>query len=238
LATLFISDLHLDSKTPHITDLFLTFLKTQTHNVDALYILGDLFEVWIGDDDRNLFAQKISQALHTFSQHIPIYFMHGNRDFLLGEQFAQVCGMQLLSDPTKIDLYGVPTLLLHGDSLCIDDVAYQQIRKKTRDPIFQQKILNKPLWLRKMMAKYYRAKSRRHNQQTQYKLMDVNQSEIEKLVNEYQVQLLIHGHTHKPTLHYFQLEGRWIEHIVLSDWHAQSNVLICSPDGEKRLVYF
>lgn len=238
MKTLFISDLHLSQQTSCQTALFLQFLASEIVNADALYILGDLFETWIGDDDCSQFNQSIVNALHHASRTLPIYFMHGNRDFLLGETFAQKASLQLLTDPTRIELYGTPTLLLHGDSLCTDDMAYQKIRLKTRDPHFQQSLLKKPLFLRRLMAHYYRSKSRRYTQYAQLSIMDANQVEINRIMKYYDVKLLIHGHTHQPTLQYFQLEGRWVERIVLCDWHANGNVLSCFADGSKRLTYF
>lgn len=233
--TLFISDLHLDTKSLSMTTLFLAFLQREALHADALYILGDLFEMWLGDDDNSDFNCRISQALLQLSKTIPVYFMPGNRDFLLGATFARASGLHLLSDPTVISLYGTPTLLMHGDTLCTDDIAYLQARKKARDPVFQQSILNKPLWLRRWIGRYYRAKSRYYTRHTAPMLMDANRQAIEDAMQQHQVSLLIHGHTHRPAIHYFQLHGLWVERIVLSDWHDKGNVLICNAEGQRRL---
>src|SRR3989338_620425 len=159
---LFISDLHLQATEPQIAELFLQFLQQQASQAQALYILGDFFETWSGDDDQTSFHQTIQLALKTLTTHVPVYIMHGNRDFLLGERFMATTGCQLLADPTKIQLFGVPTLLMHGDTLCTADIRYQRFRRLVRQNWLQKLFLLLPLSLRRGVAKRLRASSRRH----------------------------------------------------------------------------
>jgi len=237
MTTLFISDLHLDPTHPEMVQVFLNFLQNQATNADALYILGDFFEVWIGDDVRSDFTDSIITALKTVTEKgIPVYIMHGNRDFLLGKKFMQRSGCQLIDDPTLINLYGQPTLLMHGDTLCTDDKPYLQYRSKVRNPARQRIFLSFPLWLRKNLARMLRYFSQRRAKQNNFVFIDANFAEIKRVMLEHKVELLIHGHTHRPSIHYFNLAGKWVERIVLSDWEKQGNVLVCQPDGEQRLL--
>jgi UDP-2,3-diacylglucosamine hydrolase len=238
MTTLFISDLHLDETHPHITALFLQFLQNQAVKAEALYILGDLFEVWVGDDDRSTLSTTVCGALQSVSQTgTAIYLMHGNRDFLLGQHFAQACGASLLPEPAVINLYGTPTLLLHGDTLCTADTRYQAFRQQVRNPTYQQQFLQQSLQERKTIAKHLRQASSEHQQAVDGLLLDITPSEIPKIMQQYQLTQLIHGHTHRPAIHYFQLGNQLAKHFVLSDWETEGNALVCTPDY-CRLIYF
>jgi len=227
---LFISDLHLDPSRPAITELFLRFLHEQRDQAEALYILGDLFEAWIGDDAVGP-DEPVIAALQAFSAQVPTYFMHGNRDFLIGERFAELTGIALLADPTVIDLHGVPTLLMHGDSLCTDDVQYQQFRQMVRNPEWQAFFLAKTIPERLEMARMARSESGARNQQLDDYLMDVNQQTVEAEMQRHGITRLIHGHTHRPAIHHFELDGRTHTRVVLGDWYDQGSVLRVTADG-------
>ncbi len=237
MTTLFISDLHLEPKRPAITQLFLNFLQTQATQAHALYILGDFFEAWVGDDNQSELILSVKSALKKLTQSkVPVYFMHGNRDLLIGQQFMQQTGCQLLSDPTVIDLYGIPTLLMHGDTLCIDDLAYMQFRAQVHKTSYQRMFLSLPLFIRKGIARILRTLSERRSSRNKQTFIDANLDEIKRLMEYYQVQLLIHGHTHRPSIQYFGLAQHLACRIVLSDWEESGNVLVCEPNGERRLV--
>jgi UDP-2,3-diacylglucosamine hydrolase len=226
MATVFISDLHLDAERPHIVDLYTRFLAEQARHADALYILGDLFESWIGDDDDTLLATRVAHALCGLSDSgVPVYFMHGNRDFLLGADYVQRCGLTLLEDPALIDLGGERTLLMHGDTLCTDDVEYQKFRTLVRNPAWQQSFLAKPLAERRAFAAQARGESRKQTAMKPAEIMDVNQGAVESTMRQHGVRRLIHGHTHRPATHQFDLGGKAAERIVLGDWYEQSSVL-------------
>ncbi len=227
---LFISDLHLDPSRPALTELFLRFLHEQRDQAEALYILGDLFEAWIGDDAVGP-DEPVIAALQAFSAQVPTYFMHGNRDFLIGERFAELTGIALLADPTVIDLHGVPTLLMHGDSLCTDDVQYQQFRQMVRNPEWQAFFLAKTIPERLEMARMARSESGARNQQLDDYLMDVNQQTVEAEMQRHGITRLIHGHTHRPAIHHFELDGRTHTRVVLGDWYDQGSVLRVTADG-------
>lgn len=235
--TLFISDIHLQEETPKITSIFLQFLQQQAPNADALYILGDCFETWIGDDDCSSFNQQISQALRILaSQGTPIYVMHGNRDFLLGSRFAQQSSVQLLPDPTVIQLYGQTILLSHGDRLCTLDIKHQAYRNKANRRWVQKLFLCLPLLLRQTIAKRLRQKSRQHNLTVPAYITDVTPKEVQRLMKQYQVELLIHGHTHRPAIHEINIEGYLGKRIVLGPWHDSGNALIYHDDGSYALT--
>ena len=226
MATLFISDLHLDETRPQIVDLFVRFLSHEARKADALYILGDLFESWIGDDDDAPLATRIAHALRSLRDGgVPIYLMHGNRDFLLGAEYAKHAGMELLADPTIVELDGERTLLMHGDTLCTDDVEYQKFRGLVRNPAWQQQFLAKPLAERRAFASQARGESRKQTAMKAAEIMDVNQSAVESVMRTHGVHRLIHGHTHRPATHRFDLDGQIAERIVLGDWYEQSSVL-------------
>lgn len=239
MTTLFISDLHLDASRPAITDLFLAFLRSEALAADALYILGDLFEAWIGDDTPSPAADAVAAALKEVSDAgVPVYFIRGNRDFLLGEQYAARAGMRILPDPCVIDLYGTPVLLQHGDLLCTDDLPYQQFRAQTRDPAFQAQFLAQPLAARIAFAQ--KARDASQSRQSEMKqgdraqfetVTDVSPAEVEATFVRYGVDTMIHGHTHRPAVHSLMAGGQARTRIVLGDWYEQGSVLRVTADG-------
>ena len=226
MPTLFISDLHLDAQRPHIVDLYTRFLATEARTASALYILGDLFESWIGDDDDSALAAQVAGATRELRDSgVPVHFMHGNRDFLLGKDYAERAGMTLLHDPCIIELGGERTLLMHGDTLCTDDVEYQKFRALVRNPEWQRQFLAKPLAERRAFAAQARGESRKQTAMKAAEIMDVNQTAVESVLREHGVRRLIHGHTHRPATHRFELGGTVAERVVLGDWYEQSSVL-------------
>jgi UDP-2,3-diacylglucosamine hydrolase len=226
MSTLFISDLHLDESRPEIVDVFERFLAGEARGAKALYILGDLFESWIGDDDDSPMADRVARALRALSDSgVPIYFMHGNRDFVLGKDFASKAGMTILDDPTVIDLDGKPALLMHGDTLCTDDVAYQKFRRIMHNRWFQRLALALPLSMRRRIAGRLRGQSQKHIARKTEAIMDVNQSAVEAAMRAHGVRLMIHGHTHRPATHRFDVDGQTAERVVLGDWYDQSQIL-------------
>ena len=230
--TLFISDLHLDKERPQIIEQFLDFLTNDTHRADALYILGDLFEYWIGDDDPAEELTEVILALKTATERgLPIHFIHGTRDFLIGRRFSRRTGINLLKDIGVIDLYGVATLVMHGDTLCTDDLAYQSLRWKTRNPLIQWLLLRLSLNKRQQIARYLRSRSTQEKQGKSQAIMDVNQSAVEQVMREHRVQRLIHGHTHRPAIHKYSLDGEEAIRIVLGDWYTRGVVLRVDATG-------
>jgi len=227
MTTLFISDLHLDAERPAMRDLFGRFIGEQARQADALYILGDLFEAWIGDDDPSATGTFVADALHGLSSAgVPVYFMRGNRDFLLGDDYARRAGVTILPDPAVVMLHGKPTLLMHGDTLCTDDVAYQQFRAQTRDPEWQRAFLSQPLEARAAFARQARAASHAHQsglkaQGAMDAITDVSPSTVDATFARFGIDRLIHGHTHRPAVH--QHDGH--TRIVLGDWYEQGSVL-------------
>lgn len=216
-STLFISDLHLDPARPGVTRALADFLQ-QHSDCDSLYILGDLFEAWVGDDDDSSLAVQVRGLLRDFSAAGPaLYIMRGNRDFLLGEAFCGTVGAQLLDDPTPIDLHGVPTLLMHGDSLCTADSDYQDFRTTVTDPVWQTRVLARSLDQRRGLAAELRAMSGEANSNKAADIMDVTRDEVDKVMRTHGVRQLIHGHTHRPTRHEEVSGVRW----VLGDWDTQ-----------------
>jgi len=233
---LFISDLHLEESRPDITAIFLQFLQ-EAKAAEALYILGDFFEIWIGDDDMTPFNRQIIQALHeATSQGLPIFMMHGNRDFLLGTQFLQASGCILLPEEHVINLYGTPILLMHGDTLCTEDKVYLNYRKKVRNYFLQKLFLWKSLAKRKALADQYRLKSKAHTSTTAEHIMDVTQEEVERKMQKHHAEYLIHGHTHRQAIHSFELNGSPATRIVLGPWHEQGNALVWEASGKKKFI--
>ncbi|MCK2147983.1 UDP-2,3-diacylglucosamine diphosphatase [Marinobacter alexandrii] len=236
MTTLFISDLHLEESRPDITDAFLGFLQEKAHGVEKLYILGDFFEAWIGDDERTPLQEQIAAALRAVSESgTEIFLMHGNRDFLIGHDFCDRAGATLLDDPTVVDLYGTATLLMHGDSLCTADVEYQKFRANMRNPQWQQMILQRPLADRQQMARQLREISMAKNQGKAETIMDVTPEEVVKDMEAHGVQRLIHGHTHRPAEHHLQANGQPAKRIVLGDWDTHVWWLEVQPGQEPVL---
>jgi len=238
--SLFIADLHLSKQHPQRIQGFLTFLKTRANQAEAVYILGDLFDVWVGDDHNSSLNKTLKTAFKTLTDATPVFLQQGNRDFLIGKQFCDETGLQALEDYTVINLYGTKTLLMHGDLLCSDDIAYQQFRQKSHTPEWQQNILNKPLNLRLLMARWYRLRSLFHQRKKSTEIMDVNQATLENTLNQYQVTRLIHGHTHRPAVHDFTLNKTATQRFVLDQWHNDSASILCwTAEGYKiETLYF
>ena len=235
MTTLFISDLHLTPAAPEITDCFIHFMRTEAVHADALYVLGDLFEFWIGDDDTGDFAQQIKQEFKQLTtQGVPCYFIQGNRDFLLGKRFARDTGITLLDEEQVIDLYGRKAVILHGDTLCIDDVSYQNYRKKVHQPWLQWIFNRLPFALKQKIVSKIQGDIRDHKQHKSMQIMDVTQSEVEQVMVRHDVDLMIHGHTHRPDIHHFSTSDGEKTRIVLGDWYTQGSVLVCQH-GEMTL---
>ena len=237
MATLFISDLHLDPARPKMTALFEDYLAgDEVRHADALYILGDLVEAWIGDDDDAELPGRIAAATRAVrNAGVPVYFMVGNRDFLLGKAFADRAGMTLLDDGTVHDIQGQLTLLMHGDVLCIDDVAYQAVRKQVRSAQWQAHVLSMPLEARRALAAQAREDSRAHTGSTMESIMDVNAGAVVDAMREAGVTRLVHGHTHRPAVHSLEVGGKAAQRIVLGDWYEQGSVLRIDGDGKVEL---
>lgn len=232
MSTIFISDLHLHPSRPEITESFLTFLDKAAGDLDALYILGDLFEAWIGDDAPDDEQRLIVAALKRFTDagH-SCFFTHGNRDFLVGERFAAASGVQLLAETTVIDLYGEDVLLLHGDTLCTDDHRYQRFRRFVRSPLIHSLYYSLPVALRRAIVSGIRKSSASNTALKPEQITDVNQATVESQMRANGVAKLIHGHTHRPAVHDFVLNDQPATRIVLGDWYTQGSLLECGTDG-------
>jgi len=232
VCTLFVSDLHLDAARPEITELFLRFLREEASGADALYILGDLFEAWVGDDEAGEPAASVRAALRdVVAAGTPVFVMRGNRDFLFGPRFAAESGARLLPDPAVIELYGEPTLLMHGDLLCSDDAAYQSFRSMVRRPAWQEDFLAQPLAARHEFAEKARAASKQHHGEIAESIMDVTAETVTATMARHGVNRLIHGHTHRPAIHSLGVNHRCAQRIVLGDWYTQGSVLRADADG-------
>jgi len=230
--TLFVSDVHLHADRPHMVDAFTGFLGRCAGRAGALYILGDLFDIWLGDDDDTPPHPAICEALLQLTgSGVEVHVMHGNRDFLLGEGFAAVTGCRLIHDPAVIDLYGTPTLLMHGDTLCTDDAEYQAMRRQVRDPAWQQRMLALSLEQRRELGRQIREESRIRSDSKKPEIMDVTAAAVEAAMLEHGVTQLIHGHTHRPADHRLTIDGRPAVRRVLGDWYEQDSVLACGADG-------
>ncbi len=237
--TIFIGDLHLDKRFPKALSAFLSYLQNIAHeNVDALYIVGDLFEYWLGDDCLDNTSRAVAQGLSDYhnSTATPIYFTHGNRDFLLGESYAQQCQFTLLSTYHAIKLYDTETLILHGDTLCTDDVAYMRFRVRVHDPEWQAKIKRLPPSARRLLATYLRMRSKWANANKTQAIMDVAPDTVADVVRQYGVKRLIHGHTHRPALHQLDIDGNRVQRCVVGDWYTQGSVLEVTPDNVELLT--
>lgn len=236
MSTLFISDLHLSQERPQITELFLAFLKQTAPQAQALYILGDLFEVWLGDDmilpDYQPALDQIAATVRTGT---PVYIMYGNRDFLMRDKFEALTGAALIQEPYVIDLYGTDTLLLHGDTLCTDDVEYQKFRMMVRNPQWQKELLSKTPQERLELARKFREISKSETAQKDNEIMDVNQEAVMQVMRDNHVLQLIHGHTHRPATHHFELDNKTATRIVLPDWFEKGGYLAVDQDDYQIL---
>lgn len=222
MSTYFISDLHLQAAHPEHIDILSRWLKEQAKHADALYILGDFFDVWIGDDDNSAFANQVKALLRLFTDSgIPTYFMRGNRDFAIGRTFAEQTGVVLLNDPTVITLYQQNVLLTHGDYLCIDDKKHQALRHKIHHTNLVNRLLKLPLFIRRLIARWARNQSRKHTRHTDLSIQDVNRAFVLEQMQKYQTNMLIHGHTHRPAIHELNDKKR----IVLADWRQHGYAL-------------
>ncbi len=233
MATLFISDLHLDPARSELESILLRFLRGLARKAEALYLLGDIFEYWLGDDASLPRYEPVCQALAKLSAAgVQLYFLHGNRDFLVGQDFAKATGAKLLPESRVVNLYGTPTLLLHGDSLCTDDVEHQKFRALALDPANQAKLLALPIAQRENMALALRMHSKEKKSYAPQDIMDVNQPAVEAALRTHGVRQMIHGHTHRPAVHEWTLDGASVKRIVLPDWHdGRGGMLVCDEAG-------
>ena len=237
MATLFISDLHLEAERPEIGEQFLAFLAGPARNADALYILGDLFEAWVGDDDPSPYYASMKAAIRELADAgVPVYFMHGNRDFMIGERFAEETGVTLLADPCPVDIHGEKVLLSHGDYLCTDDLEYQKVRAMTRNPEWQAMMMSKSLEERLAFARQAREQSEARSESLTEEIADVNEDAVEAAIREHGVEILLHGHTHRPAVHPFHVDERPVHRIVLGDWYEQGSMVEWDEDGPRLEV--
>lgn len=231
MTTLFISDLHLSPTTPDINACFIKFMREEAVHADALYVLGDLFEFWIGDDDTSDFAKQIRAEFKRLTDAgVPTFFTQGNRDFLVGRRFAKQTGVTLLGDETVIDIYGRKAVVLHGDTLCTDDVSYLKYREKVHQPWLQWIFNRIPMFIKKKIVSKVQSDIKDDKQTKSLDIMDVTQSEVEKVMKQHNVDLMIHGHTHRPKVHTFEVSGVTNTRIVLGDWYTQGSVLTYTED--------
>ncbi|TDQ26196.1 UDP-2,3-diacylglucosamine hydrolase [Raoultella sp. BIGb0149] len=238
MATLFIADLHLQTEEPAIVAGFLRFLRGQAREADALYILGDLFEAWIGDDDPNPLHQEIAAALSALTDSgVPCFFVHGNRDFLIGQRFARACGMTLLTEENVLDLYGRRVLIMHGDTLCTDDAGYLAFRAKVHTPWIQRLFLALPLFIRRRIAAKMRANSTAANSSKSIEIMDVNPQAVTAVLEKHRVQWLIHGHTHRPAIHQIEANGMPAFRVVLGAWHSEGSMVKVTKDDVELIPF-
>ncbi len=218
----FISDLHLALEKKEITQHFISFLNNQARNASVVYILGDLFDVWVGDDNNSSSIKEIKTELKQLTDSgTQVFLQQGNRDFLLGQQFCKETGITLLDDYAIIDLNGDKTLLTHGDLLCSDDIAYQEFRKKSHTVEWKQNVLSKPLFIRILAARWYRFRSYFHKRKKSQDIMDVNQQTVVNIMKEHDCLRLIHGHTHRPAIHDFEINGKTAQRFVLAEWKKE-----------------
>ncbi len=232
MTALFISDLHLHAERPGGIEQFLSFMRTEARTASAVYILGDLFEAWIGDDDTDPgYAPIIAALADLRHEKVPCYFMHGNRDFLVGKRFAAATGCVLLDEWHVVEIAGERALLTHGDLLCTDDVSYQELRTMVRDPAWQREFLAKPLDERRAIVSELRERSKTETAAKPAEIMDVNQAAVEASLRKHGVSVLLHGHTHRPAVHEFVAGGEPATRIVLGDWYDSGSVLRWGESG-------
>ncbi|MEG5299648.1 UDP-2,3-diacylglucosamine diphosphatase [Enterobacter roggenkampii] len=238
MATLFIADLHLQTEEPAITAGFLRFLRGEAKSADALYILGDLFEAWIGDDDPNPLHREMAAAVHALvDSGVPCYFIHGNRDFLIGKRYARESGMTLLPEEQVLDLYGRKVLIMHGDTLCTDDTGYLAFRAKVHTPWIQKVFLALPLFIRNRIAARMRTGSKAANSSKSMTIMDVNPQAVVRVMEKHDVQWLIHGHTHRPDVHSLIANGQPAHRVVLGAWHTEGSMVKVTPEGVELIAF-
>jgi len=235
--SIFISDLHLSAERPHINQQFFGFLERTASQAEALYILGDLFECWAGDDDvADPLNAGVAEALRALvAKGTVVSLMHGNRDLLIGREFAQRCGANLMSDPALLDLHGTRTLLMHGDTLCTDDVDYQKFRAYAHNPANQAQFLAQPLAARREQILGLRAQSERSKQEKSIEIMDVSESAVTEVLRSHGYPRLIHGHTHRPAHHVHVIDGHSCERWVLNDWYQRGGYLCCDTNGCRQI---
>lgn len=234
---LFLSDLHLAPDRPKATAAFHAFCAGPARSAGAVYILGDLFDSWIGDDElRDRFPAEIAASIRSVTQSgVPVHIAHGNRDFLLGERFAAATGATLLPERHLVDVDGTPTLLSHGDELCVGDIAYQQYRARIRSPEAQRRLLSLPLFVRRLIARWLRRKSRNATSLKAESIMDVDDAAVAATFRDTGVARMIHGHTHRPATHSVDVDGRSRERIVLADWHDEGQYVRIDDSGTARV---
>lgn len=231
-----ISDLHLDAGRPAVTRLLIDFLAGPARQARALYILGDLFEVWIGDDAVADPGEAVALAIRELSSHgVAIYFVVGNRDFLLGPDYCEQAGMTLLSEPVLLPSTDVATVLLHGDVLCSDDLDYQAFRRKVRNPAWQRRMLSRPIWWRRFLGRIARSISHRRNRSKPSDIMDVNADAVRETLHQHKARRMIHGHTHRPAFHTVTVDDRPCQRLVLGDWHDDRGSVIELREGSAWL---
>jgi UDP-2,3-diacylglucosamine hydrolase len=231
MTTLFISDLHLTPSRTDITECFIRFMREEAAKADALYVLGDLFEFWIGDDDNSRFSRSIKNEFKALTDSgVPCYFIHGNRDFLVGKRFSKETGVVLLDEVAVIDLYGTKAVVLHGDTLCTDDHSYQAYRKKVHQPWLQWIFNRMPMFIKKKIVAKVQQDIGQDKQKKSLEIMDVNQSEVENVLSQTKTSIMIHGHTHRPNVHRINALGKKKTRIVLGDWYEQGSVLVWQKD--------
>ena len=233
----FISDLHLMPQRPQTMELFISFVEDIASKADILYILGDFLEVWWGDDDPATSYTDVFSSLTDLSNkhNTKVFFMHGNRDFMIGEALAKRCNFEIIKDPHKIEIQGKSALLMHGDTLCTDDVEYQKFRQMVRSKEWQQEFLNKTLEERFQIAKAIREKSQQSTKQKDEYIMDVNQDETDKVFLDNNTSLIIHGHTHRPAIHHKLIDNINTTRIVLGDWHDTGSYLRINDSSDLQL---
>jgi len=238
--TLFISDLHLAPERPQIMQLFIDFTRQIAASANSLYILGDFLEVWWGDDDPATAYQSVFDAIVELvdKHHTTVYLMHGNRDFMIGQALAERCHFELINDPCKMMIAGQKALLIHGDSLCTDDIAYQKFRQMVRNPLWQQQALSKTLEERYAMAHSIREQSKSSNALKAEEIMDVNEAATRQLFIDQNISLLIHGHTHRPAIHQLNINNKPVQRIVLGDWYKQGNYCRISPNKPAEIIAY